>query len=140
MSQFAETCQEPTQTAASRSPRTRNPLSNHARFQFASRFRRALLRRCGGDLDDREALLVVEMLETAWQRRISLHGARQAAAEGDRRTELEERKLYDRHRQALILLDRQLTIATAQKRKNATPPQPSDNEIADSFLRRGLAS
>jgi hypothetical protein len=105
--------------------------SDGARWMYLSRHR-AKLRHRIGDPDEEELFLINEITETMWEKRVSIRRARDAERRGDRRSALDYRKLFDRHRQALILLYRELRSLIWQRRK--AQPTPSPGEALDRHL------
>ena len=89
-------------------------FSQTARWRFNQDRRGGYLRRIGGPPDERQALIISQMIGAEWQALVCEHNA----ANADVRAATEALRLAAEFRRQLLLLDRDLA-QTARK-----PPQP----------------
>src|SRR6516164_11579003 len=120
--------------ASARTHTHRDPLgrytpvsfSPNARWKFVRSRRASYVRRIGGDPDEREALIISQMIEAEWS-------ALQAEAEARQLTgklRLASLRIAAEHRRQLLLLDRDLA-ATTRARAAAKPDPSPGSRLAD---------
>jgi len=105
----------------SRPGTARNPLGRYkptnssakTRWRFVRERRTEYLRRVGGVADDRERLLITQMIEAEWSALLSEAEARQL--EGKLR--LASLRIAAEHRRQLLLLDRDLVVAIRERER-----------------------
>lgn len=88
-----------------------------ARWRFNADRRGSYLRRVGGQPDERQALIIAQMIGAEWQALVCEHNA----ANADARTATEALRLAAEYRRQLMLLDRDLALTT---RKPPSPAKP----------------
>jgi hypothetical protein len=122
-------------------PRTltpRNPLGRYipkavsepARWRFTRDRREGYLRRIGGAPDERQALIITQMIDAEWQAWV----CERKAAEANARVATEALRLAAEFRRQLMLLDRDLARTTtspaAMKAKTGVPQLSLDEHLA----------
>jgi len=101
-------------------------FSPHSRWRFQADRAAILLRRVGGQPDERQAHLIDQMIHAEWQALMLGHEAKTAASE-----QLKYRRidLAQEARRQLLLLDRELAATTRQAR--AAPPPKTARPLSD---------
>jgi hypothetical protein len=96
-----------------------------ARWRFNADRRGSYLRRIGGPPDERQALIIAQMVSAEWQALVCEHNAAKAA-EADAEAATKALRLAAEFRRQLMLLDRDLaaTMRKPRERARAKPGVP----------------